>query len=166
MMDIEPVENTASERASERGSERTQLHGANTNSSKNSSNNTEPQLLGANTKSSENRNNKTETPHTTHKFHVMPSVAISVHCCLHWCSHRHLASVFAPCSHPAILHRCSHLACFHCSSLGSLQHHGDDRCGRAKSLHPESIVDSIASRNQISLAFIRGHETDLGCVPG
>ena len=102
---------------SARGSERTQLHGANTNSSKNRSNNTETQLLGANTKSSENRNNKTETAHTTHKFHVMPSVAISVHCCLHWCSHRHLASVFTPCIYPAILHRCSHLAFFHCSSL-------------------------------------------------
>ena len=110
---------------------------------------------------------KTETTkqkhHTIHDYNIYSSVAISVHCCLHWCSHRHLASVFAPCSHPAILHRCSHLACFHCSSLGSLQHHGDDRCGRASS---KSIVDSIASRNQISLAFIRGHETDLGYVHG
>ena len=105
------------EQASERGSERTQLHGANTNSSKNRSNKTETQLLGANTTSSENRNNKTETTHTTENFHFMSSVAISVHCCLHWCSHRHLASMLAPCIYPAILHRCSRRACYHCSSL-------------------------------------------------
>ena len=49
---------------------------------------------------------------TTQNFHFMSSVAISVHCCLHWCSHRHLASVFAPYIYPAILHRCSHLAFF------------------------------------------------------
>ena len=86
-----PVEKH-SERASERGSERTQLHGANTNSSKNRSNKTETQLLGANTTNSENRNNKTETTkqkqqNTTQNFHSMSSVAISVHCCLHRCSH-------------------------------------------------------------------------------
>ena len=48
--------------------------------------------------------------HTTHDYSIYSSVAISVHCCLHWCSHRHLASVFAPYIYPAILHRCSHLA--------------------------------------------------------
>ena len=64
---------------------------------------------------------KTETTkqkqHTTHDYSIYSSVAISVHCCLHWCSHRHLASVFAPYIYPALLHRCSHLACYHCSSL-------------------------------------------------
>ena len=54
------------------------------------------ELQGANTKSSKNRSNKKETAHATHNSHFMSSVAISVHCCLHWCSHRHLASVFAP----------------------------------------------------------------------
>ena len=47
---------------------------------------------------------------TTQNHSIYSSVAISVHCCLHWCSHRHLASVFAPYIYPAILHRCSHLA--------------------------------------------------------
>ena len=75
------------------------------------------ELQGANTKSSKNRSNKKETVHTTQNFHFMSSVAISVHCCLHWCSHRHLASVFAPCSYPAILQRCTHRVFFHCSSL-------------------------------------------------
>ena len=54
---------------------------------------------------------------TTQNFHFMSSVAISVHCCLHWCSHRHLASVSAPYIYPAILHLCSHLSFLHCSSL-------------------------------------------------
>ena len=44
----------------------------------------------------------------------MSSVAISVgagvQCCLHWCSHRHLALVLAPYIYPAILHLCSHRA--------------------------------------------------------
>ena len=75
------------------------------------------ELQGASTKSSKDRSNKKETAHTTHNSHFMSSVAISVHCCLHWCSHRHLASVLAPCIYPATLHRCSHLAGFHCSSL-------------------------------------------------
>ena len=57
---------------------------------------------------------------TTQNFHFMSSVAISVHCCLHWCSHRHLASVFAPCSLELMFaytrffscsHSCSHLCC-------------------------------------------------------
>ena len=64
--DIEAVEKHR-ERASEQGeqdSERTQLHGANTNSSKSRNNNTET-LPGANSKSSKNRSNKTETAHTT-----------------------------------------------------------------------------------------------------
>ena len=60
------------------------------------------ELQGANTKSSKNRSNKKETAHTTHNFHFMSSVAISVHCCLHWCSHRHLASVLAPCIYPGV----------------------------------------------------------------
>ena len=55
--------------------------------------------------------------HTTHNYSIYASVVISAHCCLHWCSHRHLASVLAPCIYPAILHWCSHLAFFHCSSL-------------------------------------------------
>ena len=54
---------------------------------------------------------------TTQNYSICSSVGISVHCCLHWCSHRHLASVFAPCIYPAILHRRSHLAGFHWSSL-------------------------------------------------
>ena len=62
---------------------------------------------------------KTETTkqkqHTTHDYSIYSSVAISVHCCLDWCSHRHLASVFAPYIYPAILHRCSHLAFFLCA---------------------------------------------------
>jgi len=53
--------------------------------------------------------------HTTHDYSIYSSVAISVHCCLHWCSHRHLASVLAPYIDPAILHRCSHLAFFLCA---------------------------------------------------
>ena len=52
---------------------------------------------------------------TTQNHSIYSSVAISVHCCLHWCSHRHLASVFAPYIYPAILHRCSHLAFFLCA---------------------------------------------------
>ena len=37
--------------------------------------------------------------HTTHNYSIYSSVVISVHICLQWCSHRHLASVFAPCIH-------------------------------------------------------------------
>ena len=73
------------------------------------------ELQGANTKSSKNRNNKTEIAHATLNHSQVSSVAISVHCCLHWRSHRHLASVFAPYIYPAILHRCSHLAFFLCA---------------------------------------------------
>ena len=46
--------------------------------------------------------------HTTQNHNITSSVAISVHCYLHWCSHL----IF-----PAILHRCSHPALFHCRSL-------------------------------------------------
>ena len=53
--------------------------------------------------------------HTTHDYSIYSSVAISVHCCVHWRSHRHLALVFAPYIYPAILHRCSHLAFFLCA---------------------------------------------------
>ena len=60
------------------------------------------ELQGANTRSSKDRSNKKETAHTTHNSHFMSSVAISVHCCLHWCSHL----AFIP------LHRCSHQASF------------------------------------------------------
>ena len=48
--------------------------------------------------------------HTTHDYSIYSSVAISVHCCLHWCSHRHLALVLAPYIYPAILHLCSHFS--------------------------------------------------------
>ena len=56
---------------------------------------------------------------TTQNHSIYSSVAISVHCCLHWCSHRHLASVFAPCSLQLMFahsffscsHLCSHLCC-------------------------------------------------------
>ena len=55
-----------------------------------------------NTKSNENINNKTETAHIFIRCHFGPLL---------------FALVFAPYIYPAILHRRSHLAGFHCSSL-------------------------------------------------
>ena len=35
-----------------------------------------------------NRSNTTETAHNTYIYILYSSLAISAHCCLHWCSHR------------------------------------------------------------------------------
>ena len=55
-------------------------------------------MQGANTKSSKNRNNNTDRAHNTETFYI------------HQLPLRSNACV-------AILNRCSHLSCFHCSSL-------------------------------------------------
>ena len=40
-------------------------------------------------KAAKTETTKQKQQDTTQNFHFMSSVAISVHCCLHWCSHRH-----------------------------------------------------------------------------
>ena len=59
-------------------------------------------MQGANTKSSKNRNNKTEIAHATLNHSQVSSVAISAHCCLHWCSH--LTSIPPSCIGVRTLH--------------------------------------------------------------
>ena len=89
------------------------------------------ELQGANTRSSKkNRSNKKETAHTTHNSHFMSSVAISVQRCLHWCSHRHLASMLAPVCPPWMLSL--QLAAYMCAipHARRFQHHeGENRNG-------------------------------------
>ena len=63
--------------------------------------------------------------HTTQNHNIVSSVAISVQCYLHWCWHL----IF-----PAILHRCSHPALFHCLSL--LGQHPFELHGKITGTHP------------------------------
>ena len=57
-----------------------------------------------------NRSNTTETAHNTYIYIIYSSVAISAHCCLHWCSH--LTSI-----PPFLLRTCRVRHCTTASSL-------------------------------------------------